>query len=197
MKRTAALLLALILMLSAFAQASFDFDIVRLYSDPPTYLVETANSWDLVDEKGQLLQQNYVDDFYELKPGLYCAERDGLLGVMNDKGQWLKQPVFDDIWDFSEGLAVAILNGLYGYLDEDFNWAIEPVYEDADEFSGGLAVVKKDAGRQFAWRQALRSGKGVSRRLRFRARGRRVGTDRHTGRVHRGARLPFGCHKLW
>ena len=144
MKHTAALLLALILMLSAFAQASFDFDIVRLYSDPPTYLVETANSWDLVDEKGQLLQQNYVDDFYELKPGLYCAERDGLLGVMNDKGQWLKQPVFDDIWDFSEGLAVAILNGLYGYLDEDCNWAIEPVYEDADAFSGGLAVVKKD-----------------------------------------------------
>ena len=78
MKRTAALLLALILMLSAFAQASGDIDIVRLYSDPPTYLVETANSWNLVDEKGQLLRQNYVDSFYELKPGLYlvgCMEK--------------------------------------------------------------------------------------------------------------------------
>ena len=143
MKRTVALLLALMLMFCACAEEE-DEKIIRIRTDPPTYLLfnVTTRVWDLYDETG-IIDAGYFLYNYGEDGSPYVVSHGGLYGYLSVDGRWLFEPQFDFASGFIEGFAVVRKeeNGPWGYVTEEGDWLVQPIFDSAFTFSEGVACV--------------------------------------------------------
>ena len=150
MKRTLALLLAFMLLLGACAEEE-DEKIIRLQTDPPTYLQfnETTREWDLYDKTGKI-DSNYYVYRYGVEETAYLVKYKNKYGYLSLDGRWIFEPQFDDVWEFHEGIAIvevgdrATESNFKGYITKDGRWLVEPRFDGAYEFSEGAACVAID-----------------------------------------------------
>ncbi|MBR5257656.1 MAG: WG repeat-containing protein, partial [Clostridia bacterium] len=106
MKRTRALLLAFMLLLGACAEEQDGERIIRLKTDPPTYLryIETMHKWDLYDESGKIDSGYYINEFGE-EGAPHVVLHGNAYGYLSADGRWVFEPQFNLANSFREGFA--------------------------------------------------------------------------------------------
>ncbi len=144
MKRTLVLLLAFMLLLGACAEEQDGERIIRLKTDPPTYLQynETTDYWDLYDETGKIDSNYYINEFGE-EGAPHVVLHGNAYGYLSADGRWVFEPQFNLANSFREGFASVRKeeNGPWGYITKDGGWLVQPVFDSAFWFSEGLACV--------------------------------------------------------
>lgn len=112
--------------------------------------VQTAEGWQVIDEKGQPdteaywedIRLNAAGDFRQ--NGCILAKADGQWCIYSTSWKAREDFQCDDIDVCVDGPIAFCQNGLWGFVSPKGKVLIEPVFEQARSFSGGVAAVCKD-----------------------------------------------------
>ena len=107
--------------------------------------VRTGETWNLIDEKGNLVTNEYFGPYTNSGPGKFgggyaVVAKDGLYGIINADGQYVVNPKHEHIADISGNRTVFKNGGKFGYMNIDGSVVISPVYEYLGNFKFGVAA---------------------------------------------------------
>ena len=102
--------------------------------------------WALIDERGNLNTEPYLDWIGDIDNGQAPAAFEGRFGVLNGVGDWRVTPRYEHLDRFFEGYAAYRHNGKTGFINVAGSPVLKPVLEDARRFRDGLAVVRTANG---------------------------------------------------